>query len=126
AGTPVQVSVEAIGGLERSMKVEVPEERIAAQVQDRLQQLARTTRVQGFRPGKAPLKVIRQRFGQQVRREVIGAVLQESFLEAVDREQLRPAGAPRIEPVDAAEGAGLKYTARFEVLPEVAVPEVEK
>lgn len=106
------------------MKVEVPEERIAAQVRDRLQQLARTTRIQGFRPGKAPLKVIQQRFGQQVRREVIGAVLQESFLEAVDREQLRPAGAPRIEPVEAAEGAGLRYTARFEVLPDVQVPDI--
>src|SRR5690606_20450002 len=106
AAAPVQVSVEALGGLERSMKVEVPEERIAAQVRDRLQQLSRTTRILGCLHGKASLKIIQQRFGQQVRREVIGAVLQESFLEAVDREQLRPAGAPRIEPVEAAEGAG--------------------
>ena len=108
------------------MQVEVPETDIASEVQTRLLNLSRNTRVQGFRPGKAPMKVIRQRFGSQVRQEVIGEVVQSSFFEAVTREKLRPAGNPQIHPLTAIEGAGLKYTARFEVLPEFELADVKK
>lgn len=114
----MQVSIKATGTLERSMRVEVPEERISAEVANRLQHLSRTTRLQGFRPGKAPLKLIQQRYGQQVRREVVGEVVQATFYEAVSREKLRPAGNPRIDPLEAEQGSGLRYTASFEVLPE--------
>ena len=113
----MQVSVETTGTLERTMRVEVPEERITHEVEHRLLELLRTSRLQGFRPGKAPMRVIQQRFGQRVRQEVIGEVLQSSFIEAVSREKLRPAGSPRIEPLEAPAGSGLRYTARFEVLP---------
>jgi trigger factor len=122
----MQVSVKTTAGLERMMSVEVPEERISVEVENRLRNLSRTTRVQGFRPGKVPIKVIQQRFGDRVRREVIGEVLQESFLEAVHRENLRPAGRPHIDPVDVDPGTGLRYTARFEVLPEFELAAVEK
>lgn len=122
----MQVSVESSGTLERTMRVEVPEERIAQEVASRLRNVSRTTRVQGFRPGRAPMKVIQQRFGQRVRQEVIGEVVQSSFLEAISREKLRPAGSPRIDPLEAQAGAGLRYTARFEVLPEFELSAMEK
>lgn len=122
----MQVSVETGVALERSLTVQVPEERIAAEVEKRLQSMTKTTRVKGFRPGKAPLRVIRQRFGPQVRQEVLDKVLQTSFYEAVTQEKLRPAGAPLIAPVAAASGQGLSYTARFEVMPEVKLNPVEQ
>ena len=68
----MQVSVESIGKLERRMQVQVPAERVSEEIATRLKTLSRTARLKGFRPGKAPLKVIRQQFGSQVHREVIG------------------------------------------------------
>jgi trigger factor len=117
----MQVSVESISKLERRMQVQVPAERVSQEVAARLQNLSRTARLKGFRPGKAPIKVIRQQFGMQVHREVIGELLQSSFAEAVSEKQLSPAGNPRIEPQSVAEGQDLRYVATFEVLPEVAL-----
>ncbi len=117
----MQVSVESIGKLERRMQVQVPAERVSKEIASRLKELSRTARLKGFRPGKAPLTVIRQQFGQQVHREVIGELLQSSFTEAVAQNQLAPAGSPRIEPQNVAEGQDLTYVATFEVLPEVAM-----
>jgi trigger factor len=117
----MQVSVESIGKLERRMQVQVPAERVSKEIASRLKELSRTARLKGFRPGKAPLTVIRQQFGQQVHREVIGELLQSSFSEAVTQNQLAPAGSPRIEPQTVAEGQDLTYVATFEVLPEVTL-----
>ncbi len=122
----MQVSVESTGPLERTMRVEIPEDQIATEVQNRLRNLTRTTRVQGFRPGKAPLKVIEQRFGSRVRQEVVGEAVQTSFYEAINRENLRPAGSPQIDPLTAELGRGVQYTATFEIIPEVKLVEVEK
>jgi trigger factor len=116
----MQVSVESIGKLERRMQVQVPAEEVKQQIATRLKELSRTARLKGFRPGKAPLTVIRQQFGQQVHREVIGELMQSSFSEAVTQNQLSPAGSPRIEPKTVAEGQDLTYVATFEVLPEVS------
>jgi len=121
----MQVSVESIGKLERRMQVQVPAERVSKEIATRLQQLSRTARLNGFRPGKAPLKVIRQQFGKQVHREVIGELLQSSFEEAVTQKQLAPAGNPRIEPKSIAEGQDLTYVATFEVFPEVVLRPVD-
>ncbi|MGA2342894.1 MAG: trigger factor [Steroidobacteraceae bacterium] len=115
----MQVSVESIGKLERRMQVQVPAERVTQEITSRLKELSRTARLKGFRPGKAPLTVIRRQFGQQVHREVIGELMQSSFSEAVTQNQLAPAGSPRIEPKSVAEGQDLTYVATFEVLPEV-------
>ena len=82
----MQVSVESISKLERRMQVQVPAERVSQEIAARLQNLSRTARLKGFRPGKAPIKVIRQQFGVQVHREVIGELLQSSFAEAVTAE----------------------------------------
>jgi trigger factor len=117
----MQVSVESISKLERRMQVQVPAERVSKEIAERLQNLSRTARLNGFRPGKAPIKVIRQQFGTQVHREVIGELLQSSFAEAVTEKQLSPAGSPRIEPQSMDEGQDLKYVATFEVFPEVAL-----
>jgi trigger factor len=121
----MQVSVESISKLERRMQVQVPAERVSKEIAARLKKLSRTARLNGFRPGKAPLNVIRQQFGMQVHREVIGELLQSSFAEAVTERQLSPAGSPRIEPQSVDEGQDLKYVATFEVFPEVALQPME-
>jgi trigger factor len=120
----MQVSVESIGKLERRMQVQVPAERVSEEIASRLKALTRTARLKGFRPGKAPLTVIRRQFGQQVHREVIGELMQSSFQEAVTQKQLAPAGSPRIEPKSVDEGQDLTYVATFEVFPEVALQPV--
>jgi trigger factor len=121
----MQVSVENTGKLERRMQVQVPAERVSEEIAARLKTISRTARLNGFRPGKAPLKVIRQQFGPQVHREVIGELLQSSYAEAVTQKQLTPAGSPRIEPQSMDEGQDLKYTATFEVFPELELQPME-
>jgi trigger factor len=91
----MQVSVESIGKLERRMQVQVPAERVSEEIAARLKNISRTARLNGFRPGKAPLKVIRQQFGSQIHREVIGELLQSSYAEAVTQKQLTPASSRR-------------------------------
>jgi trigger factor len=117
----MQVSVESTGALERRMEVSVPKERVEKAVDERLQHVSRTAKLKGFRPGKAPIKVIRQQFGAQVRQEVLSDLLQSSFAEAVTQQNLNPAAGPRIEPISTAPGEDLKYRAVFEVFPEVAL-----
>ena len=121
----MQVSVESTSVLGRIMRVELPEDRVSGEVESRLQNLLRTTRIQGFRPGKAPLRIVRQRFGQRVRQEVVGELVQRSFYEAIGMEKLRPVAGPEINPLEANAGNGIRYTAKFEVLPEFepATPE---
>lgn len=119
------VSVQSTGALERRMEVAVPAARIEKEVDERLRTVSRTARLKGFRPGKAPLKVIRQQFGSQIHREVVSELLQSSFAEAVTERKLNPAGGPRIEPISVGEGEDLRYTAIFEVFPEVTVKGLE-
>src|SRR5580692_9859828 len=121
----MQISVESTGKLERRMQVQVPAEKVNQEIATRLKELSRTARLKGFRPGKAPITVIRQQFGQQVHREVIGELMQSSFAEAVTQNQLSPAGSPRIEPQSMAEGQDLTYVATFEVYPEVVLQPME-
>lgn len=115
----MQVSIETTSGLERRMTVGVPAEEIDKEIAQRLQKASQTVRIDGFRKGKIPAKVIKQRFGPGVRQEVVGEVLSRTFYEAVTKEELRPAGQPAIEPVKDEEGADLEYIATFEIYPEV-------
>jgi len=115
----MQVSLTATGGLERRLEVAIPASQVDGEVAQRLNRISRTARLKGFRPGKAPLAVIRQQYGEQVQSEVINDLMRASFSEAVQREKLNPAGGPRIEPISIAPGADIKYAAVFEVLPEV-------
>ena len=121
----MQVSVESTGKLERRMQVQVPALRISTEIAARLKTISRTARLNGFRPGKAPLTVIRQQFGPQVHREVIGELLQSTFSEAVAQQQLAPAGNPRIQPQSIGEGQDLTYVATFEVFPEITLQPFE-
>ena len=122
----MQVSVENTGSLERKMCVKVPEEKIEDEVQNRLQSLSRTTRIQGFRPGKAPLNVVQKHYGSRIRQEVIGEFVQTSFYEAVTQENLRPAGRPIIDPLTSDQGQGLVYTATFEIYPDFNLVPIEE
>lgn len=117
----MQVSVESTSTLERKVRVELPEDRISSAVSDRLQNMTKTTKVQGFRPGKVPLKVIQGRYGEQVRNEVVGELVQSSLYEAINQESLRPAGQPRIDDLNDEAGKDLAYTAVFEIYPEVSL-----
>ena len=119
----MQVTVETTQGLERRMRVEIPEERVRGEIDKRLGELARSIRIPGFRPGKAPVKVVARHYGRQVRDEVVGGIVQESLVDALDREKLHPAGAPRIAPLETS--AGVSYTATFDVLPDISLPEFE-
>ncbi len=120
----MQVSIETTSGLERRLTVGVPAERVDAEVNTRLQKAARNVRLDGFRPGKVPMKIIRQRFGAGVRQEVLGEVMSQSFQEAVIQEKLRPAGQPSIEPKNLEAGKDLEYVATFEVFPDVDVADM--
>jgi len=115
----MQVSLTATGGLERRLEVAIPAAEIDGEVAQRLNRISRTARLKGFRPGKAPIAVIRQQYGEQVHGEVINDLMRSSFSEAVAREKLNPAGGPRIEPIAMSPGSDLKYAAVFEVLPEI-------
>ena len=121
----MQVTVETTQGLERRMRVEIPEERIRGEVDKRLGNLARNVRIPGFRPGKAPVKVVARHYGRQVRDEVVGGIVQESLIDALGQEQLRPAAAPRIAPLETGAGDGVAYTATFDVLPDVSLPQFD-
>ena len=120
----MQVSIETTSGLERRLTVGVPAERVDSEVNTRLQKAAKNVRLDGFRPGKVPMKVIRQRFGAGVRQEVLGEVMSQSFQEAVMQEKLRPAGQPNIEPKMLEAGKDLEYIATFEVFPDVEVADM--
>jgi len=115
----MQVSVESGEGLERRLLVDLPAEQVEGEVDKKLAELAKTVRLDGFRPGKVPARVVKQRFGDQVRQEVYGDLIQATFYEAANESKLSPVGDPSIELRDAAEEGGLGYTATFQVMPEV-------
>lgn len=120
----MHVSVESAGNLERKMTVQLPAERIGDEVEKRLRALGRRVKVHGFRPGKVPFKVIKQRFGGEVYQEVVGELLQSSFREAALQEKLQPAGSPQIELTSGEQDGPLEYVATFEVYPELTLAPV--
>lgn len=117
----MQVSVETTSALERQMTITVPAERIDNDVDKRVQQTARTVRIDGFRPGKVPLKVVKQRYGAGIRQDVVGEVVQKSFFEAVQQEKVMPAGSPKIEFKNDEDGKDFQFVATFEVYPEITL-----
>ncbi|NOX42570.1 MAG: trigger factor [Gammaproteobacteria bacterium] len=115
----MQVSVESKSGLERKLTVTVPAEKIETEIQKRLQSLTSKAKIQGFRPGKVPLSVIKRTYGAQVQQEVEGEILQSTFYEAVTQEKLNPANKPQIEPKAREAGQAFEYSATFEIYPEI-------
>jgi len=122
----MQVSVETTQGLERRLTISVPAESIDSAVKSRLQQLAKTQRINGFRPGKVPVSVIKKRFGQAVRQEIAGEAMQQNFYQAVVQEKLNPAGMPSFEMKQDVDGKDLEFVASFEIYPEVEVQGLDK
>lgn len=122
----MQVSVETTEGLERKMTIAVPSEKVDSAVNSRLQEAARNVKLNGFRKGKIPFKVIKSKFGAGVRQEVVGELMSQSFYEAIDQESLKPAGQPSIAPKNLNEGEDLEFVATFQVYPEISLPDFSK
>ncbi len=114
----MQVSVETLSDLERRVTVQVPADRLAKEVRDRLQSLSRRVKVDGFRPGKVPFKLIQRMYADQVRHEVVTELMKDTLHEALALEKLNPLGGPKIEPKNFEEGQDFEYCATFEIMPE--------
>ncbi|MFK8030811.1 MAG: trigger factor [Gammaproteobacteria bacterium] len=121
----MQVSVESTSTLERKMTVQVPADKVASEVSSRLKKVGQTARLDGFRKGKIPFSVVRKRFGGQVRREVLGDLIESSYRDALIEQKLNPAGQPSIDPTSMEEGKDLEYVATFEVFPEVSIKKLD-
>jgi len=115
----MQVSVESLDGLERRMTVQIPSDVVTLAVEKKLNDLRKTIKIDGFRPGKVPLKVVQQKFGGHVRQEVIDDVIESSYAEALAQEKIHPAGVPSIESVESEDKENMSYTAVFEIYPEI-------
>jgi len=119
----MQVTVEKPEqGLEHKMTVTFPSDSLNADVEKRLNEIRRNVKMDGFRPGKVPLNVVKQRHGAQVHQEVMGEALQKAFYDAVDQEGLQVAGYPMFDDLDDKDG-NVTFTARFETYPEITIPE---
>lgn len=119
----MQASIESTGNLERRLSFSLPEDRLQTLVNGRLGEISRTSRIKGFRPGKVPAKVIEQRFGKQVREEITGGLLRETFDAAVREHELRIVGSPRI---DQGEQGDLSFVATVELVPDFGDIDVSK
>ncbi len=121
----MQVSIETTGELQRRLTVEVPAEQVEQEVATRLRTLAQRVRIDGFRPGKVPFKMVAQRYGSKVRNEVTDEVVQRSLGDALRQENLRPAGGPRIESREVTPGASLRFTVVLEIFPDVQLASLD-
>ncbi|EDM47418.1 trigger factor [Marinobacter algicola] len=122
----MQVSVETTSNIERRMTIGVPAQEIDQAVQKRLQETARTVKMNGFRPGKVPMRVVKRRFGDSVRQEIVGEVMRDNYIKALQEQDINPAGWPKFEPKTMEEGKDLEFVAIFEVLPEVELGDFSK
>lgn len=123
----MQTSIENLSNLERRLNIALPTEQIESEVETRLKRLAQTVKLHGFRPGKVPLKVVTQTYGGQVRQEVIGDTVQKTFSQAVQEQNLKVAGYPKIEIKSLGLGTNnFEFSATFEVYPEIAFGELSE
>src|SRR5690554_7688198 len=115
----MQVSVETTSSIERRLTIGVPAQEVDREVEKRLKETASRARLNGFRPGKAPLSVVKKRYGEGVRQEVVGEMMRNAYIEALFKEKLNPAGFPSFEPKELGEGKNLEVVATVEVYPEI-------
>ncbi|MDD5404760.1 MAG: trigger factor [Sulfuricella sp.] len=119
------MQTENVNPLERTLNLAISLAQFEADVESRLKKVARTVKMQGFRPGKVPMKMVAQQYGGQVRQEVLGELVQKSFADAVQQQQFRVAGYPRIEPRSGQDEDGvMAFSATFEVYPEVVLGDI--
>lgn len=122
----MQVSVETTSNIERHMTISVPAQEIEQAVQKRLQETAQTVRLNGFRPGKVPMSVVKRRFGDSVRQEIVGDIMRDTYTKALQEQDISPAGWPKLEPKTMEAGKDLEFVAIFEVLPEIVLGDLSK
>jgi trigger factor len=121
----MEVQVENTGGLARRVRVTIASERVERAFEDRLKNIASRVRLPGFRPGKAPMKVIRQQYAASARAEAVTDLVRETWPQAITQAGVAPAGAPDFEVQSDRVGEGLAYTASFEVLPEIKLEKLD-
>ncbi|SFM94250.1 trigger factor [Formivibrio citricus] len=118
----MQAQLEVLENLERRLVISVPREEISKQVDSRLKRVAKTAKIDGFRPGKAPLNIVAQNYGFRIQEEVLGETVERAFGEAVEEQKIAVAGYPRFEPKESENAdADFQFTATFEVYPEVKI-----
>ncbi|MGH8505452.1 MAG: trigger factor, partial [Stenotrophobium sp.] len=117
----MEVQVEVPGGLRRQMRVRVPADRVNKAVSQRLKQMASRAKIPGFRPGKAPFKVIEQQYGESARLDAVSELVQQTYPEALGQAGVNPAGPPKVDITVENPGEPLEYVASFEVYPEIAL-----
>lgn len=122
----MDVSVENPGGLARRMKVEIPADRVTEAVDAKVRRVGQHARVPGFRPGKVPVKVLYQRYGESARQEAVGELVQSAYPEALQQAELKPAGQPELELGEVKAGEPLQFTASFDVYPEITLTGLDK
>ncbi len=120
----MQVSVEKTSELSRKMTVSVPEAVVQEKMAERLKSLARDVKIDGFRPGKVPQHVVEKKFGDRIRGEIANELIKDTYYDALQDQDLKPAGHPHIQPLDETEG--FKYTAVFEVYPEISLEGIDQ
>ena len=116
----MEVTVEKSSSLQRKLKVKVPSDQLQQKIDLRLREIGKQVKLKGFRPGRIPHKVLKQRYGKSVQREIVTELVQSSLFEAIEKESLRPASNPVLEDLpDMADGGDLEFTASIEVYPEI-------
>lgn len=122
----MEVSVENAGGLERRLKVQIPAEQVDKAIEQKIKRVGQHAKVPGFRPGKVPLKVLYQRYGDGARSEVAGELVQTTYPQALEKAELKPAGRPNVELGEYQAGQPLEFTATFDVYPEIKLQGLDK
>jgi len=117
----MQVSVENISGLERRLKIAVPASQVEQTVAKKINQAARTIKIDGFRAGKVPLNVVKKRYGASIRAEALDDIIRDAYVGAIQQSALKIAGFPSIEPINFDEGKDIEFAAVVEVYPEVTL-----
>ncbi len=118
----MQVTETTADGLKREFRIVVPADELESKVAGRLDEIGRTIRLPGFRPGKVPMQILRRRYGPSVLGEVLESTVQGSSAEAIREHNLRPALPPKVDIVSFSEGADLEYNMAVEVLPDIPEP----
>ena len=122
----ITVKVKKQKELKREVKVTVPSSFVEAKKMKRFEQIAKTAKLPGFRPGKAPINIIQSQYGNQVNQEILSDVLESTYVEAITEKELKPAGPPEVSIDQFVDGSEFKYTATIEVFPEFKLKGIDK
>lgn len=122
----MQVSVETTKGLGRRLSITIKSEDIKKAIDKELINTAKKVRIDGFRKGKVPLKIVEQRYGASILQDALSDLMQKNFIEAIVQEKINPVGAPTYTPTEYKDGEDYTFTVEFEVYPEVKIKDLDK